>query len=143
MVIYCDDNMHNFTMYVIQSKTTFEIFYLNIRGLRTKQTELFDNVCSMDFQIICLTDRRLNDMCFDNKIFPGPFTTFHCDTVSSTKPMCGGVLITVSSRVIIFKHRYYLQFCEACVWVESTTQNCLRIGNNYPPPTPARHQTGP
>jgi hypothetical protein len=47
--------MSDFSMTDTQSKTSFEIFYQNVRGLRTKKTELFDNVSSMDFQIICLT----------------------------------------------------------------------------------------
>jgi hypothetical protein len=54
MVKFCDGNVRDFTMSDTQSKTTFEIFYQNVRGLRTKPIKLFDNVCSMDFQIICL-----------------------------------------------------------------------------------------
>jgi hypothetical protein len=62
MVKYCDGNVRNFSMSDTQSKTTFEIFYQNVGGFRTKQTELFDNVCSMDFKIICLTETWLNDV---------------------------------------------------------------------------------
>ena len=62
MVSYGGDNMRDFSMTDNQSKTSFEIFYQNVRGLRTKQSELFDNVCSMDFQIICLTEAWLNDV---------------------------------------------------------------------------------
>jgi len=39
----------DFSISNIQTKTTLEIFYQNFRGRRSKQTELFDNVCSMDF----------------------------------------------------------------------------------------------
>jgi hypothetical protein len=37
-----------------QSKTTFEILYQNVRDIRSKQTEAYDDAYSMDFQIICL-----------------------------------------------------------------------------------------
>jgi hypothetical protein len=105
-----------------QSKTGLEIFYQNVRDLRTKQTELFDNVCSMDFQIICLTETWLNDMCFDQKLFPDSYTIFRSDRVNSTKYRGGGVLTAVSFRVRSFKRRYDLQFYEECVSVEISTQ---------------------
>jgi hypothetical protein len=52
MASYCGNNKRDFSMTDNQSKTGLEIFYQNVRGLRTKQTELFGNVCPMDFQII-------------------------------------------------------------------------------------------
>jgi hypothetical protein len=32
------------------------IYYQNVRGLRTKQSEFYDNVCVASFDIICLRD---------------------------------------------------------------------------------------
>jgi hypothetical protein len=61
MVKYCNGNVRDFSMSDTQSQGTFEIFYHNVRCLRTKQIEVFDNVCSMDCQIICLTETWLND----------------------------------------------------------------------------------
>ena len=57
----------NFSMSNMQTRTTFEMFYQNVRVLRTKQPGLIHNVCSMDFQIMCLTETRLHGMCFDHK----------------------------------------------------------------------------
>jgi hypothetical protein len=54
-----------------------------------------DNVFSTDFQIVCLTETWLNDICFDHKLFPDPFTIFHSDRVSSTKSKGGGVPIVI------------------------------------------------
>jgi hypothetical protein len=127
--------MPDFFVTDTQSETSFEIFYQNIRSLRTKQTELFDDVISMDFQIICLTETWLNDMCFDHKLFPDSFTIFRSYRVSSSKSRGGGVLIAVSSRFRAFKRRDDLQFYEECVWVEISTQNNrnLLIGNHYFP----------
>jgi hypothetical protein len=136
MASYRGGNMRDFSMTDNQSKTGLEIFYQNIRGLRTKQTELFDNVCSMYFQIICLTETWLNDTCFDHKLFPDSYTIFRSDRVNSNKSRGAGVLTAVSSRVRSFKRRYDLQFYEECVWVEISTKNGRSplIGNHYFPP---------
>jgi hypothetical protein len=53
MLNYCDENVRDFSMSSIQS-TSFEIFYQDVTGLRTKQTPLYNNVCFFDFQRICL-----------------------------------------------------------------------------------------
>jgi hypothetical protein len=40
-----------------ETETDLEIFYGNIRSESNRQTELFDNVCYVEFQIVCLTER--------------------------------------------------------------------------------------
>jgi hypothetical protein len=54
-----------------ETEIALEIFYGKIRSVSNKQTELFDNVCYVEFQVICLTERLLNDICFYHKLFPG------------------------------------------------------------------------
>jgi hypothetical protein len=39
-----------------------DIFYQNIRGLRTKYSEIYDTVCSTDFNIIRLTETWLSEL---------------------------------------------------------------------------------
>jgi hypothetical protein len=56
-------------MFKIQSKTTFEIFNQYIMRLRIQQAEQFDNECSINFQIICLTETVSNDPFLDHKLF--------------------------------------------------------------------------
>jgi hypothetical protein len=34
----------------------FHIYYKKLRNLRTKQLELYENVCSVEYNIICLTE---------------------------------------------------------------------------------------
>jgi hypothetical protein len=41
----------------VNTEAALEIFYENIRSVSNKQTELFDNVCYVEFQIFCLTER--------------------------------------------------------------------------------------
>ena len=62
----------------------------------------------MEFQIICLNETWLNDICFDHKLFPVSFTTVRSYTVSSTKSSAA-VLTAVSSAVGTYKRRYDLQ----------------------------------
>jgi hypothetical protein len=47
-----------------------DIFYQNVRGLRTKSIEIFNNVCSYDFKIICLTETWLNEPHCSQDVFP-------------------------------------------------------------------------
>jgi hypothetical protein len=48
----------------------FDVFYQNVRGLRTEQLEHSENVCSTDYNIICLSETSLNDLCYEHILFP-------------------------------------------------------------------------
>jgi hypothetical protein len=93
-----------------ETETAVEIFYRNIRTVSNKQTELSDNVCSMEFQIMFLTETSLNDICFDHKLFPVSSTTFRSDRVSSTEYSSAAVLTADPSAVGTYERRYDLQF---------------------------------
>jgi hypothetical protein len=45
-----------------------EIFYQNVRSLRKKSAEIFNNVCSLDYKSICLTEAWLNES-FSTQLF--------------------------------------------------------------------------
>jgi hypothetical protein len=45
------------------------IYFHNVRGLRTKQPEFYDDVSSSDFGIICLFETWLNDLFYDHNLF--------------------------------------------------------------------------
>jgi hypothetical protein len=119
-----------------QLRNCFDIYYQNVRGLRTKKFEIYENVCSTDYNIICLAETWLNDLCYDHNLFPDHYTVFRCDRVSTNKTRGGGVLIALSANVRSCKRRYDLEFYEECVWAEIPTFNGfnLLIGNHYFPP---------
>ncbi|PNF33582.1 hypothetical protein B7P43_G14684 [Cryptotermes secundus] len=104
--------------------------------LGLKQVELYDNICSTDYNIICLTETWLNDLCYDHNLFPDCYTVFRSDKASVNKTRGGGVLTALSSRIRSCKRRYDLESCDECVWVEIPTSDCLNllIGNHYFPP---------
>jgi hypothetical protein len=93
---------------------SFDIYYQNVRGLRTKQLELYDDVCSADYNIICLTETWLNDLCYDHNLFPDCYTVLRSDRVPVNKTRGGGVLIALSSKVRFYKRWCDLEFCEEC-----------------------------
>jgi hypothetical protein len=61
-------------MSINQTETTFETSDLNVQDIEHKLNWEFYNVFSKDFQITCLTETSLNDICFDHKMI---FRLFH------------------------------------------------------------------
>jgi len=53
-----------------EAGTAVKSFYWNIRTVSNKQTELFDNVCYVEFQIVCLNKTCIKYICFYHKLFP-------------------------------------------------------------------------
>jgi hypothetical protein len=62
MAHICDVNTGGFSMSNTQPVNSSDIYYQKVRGLRTKQLELYDNVWSTDHNIICSTETWLNDV---------------------------------------------------------------------------------
>jgi len=60
--------------------------------------------------------------CFHHKLFSYSFTIFRPDRVGSTKSRDGGFLTAISSAVRTFTRTYDLQFYDACVCIELSTQ---------------------
>ena len=102
-----------------ETQTILETFYRNIRSVSTKQTELFDNICYVDFQIICLNETCLNDICYHHKIYPISLIIVHSDTVSVNKSSAA-VLTDVPSKVGTYKGLYDLQFNFHPKWPQFT-----------------------
>jgi hypothetical protein len=57
-----------------QPVNSLGIYYQNVRCLKTKQLELYDNVWSTNHNIICLTETWLNDMPYDHNLFPDGYS---------------------------------------------------------------------
>jgi hypothetical protein len=63
-------------------RNCFDMYYRNVKGLRTKQLELYENVCSTNYNIICLTETWLNNLCYDNSLLPDCYTVFLSESTS-------------------------------------------------------------
>jgi hypothetical protein len=92
--------------------THLDIYYQNVRGLRTKASELFTNVHSSDFPVICLTETWLNGLCYNQNLFPGTYLVYRVDRVSTVKSRGGGALIAISYNVSGIVHRADLELVE-------------------------------
>jgi hypothetical protein len=64
-----------------RSYNYLEIFYKNVRGLWTKSSKIYDNVCSYDFKIICLTETWLNESFINQNLLPESHTAYCADRV--------------------------------------------------------------
>jgi hypothetical protein len=97
---------------IIMSRAKFGncvgIYYQHVRGLRTKQLEIYDNVCATDFNIICLTETCLNDSCYDHNLFPNGYTLYQSDWPYTNKARGGGVLTAIASSLGSSSRRYDL-----------------------------------
>jgi hypothetical protein len=82
----------------VSSGNYLDMFYQNVRGLRTKSVEFF-NVCSFDFKIVCLTETWLNESFSSQNFFPEMYTVYRSDRDCHIKLRGGGVLIAVSEAV--------------------------------------------
>jgi hypothetical protein len=100
------------------------------------QLEFHHNVCSTDYNLICLTETRLNDLYLDHNLFPNCYRVSLSDRKSAIKTRGGGVLMAVNSRYRGFKQTFDLQIYEECVWVEvpAVDGESLLISNHYFPP---------
>ena len=110
-----------------------DIFYQNVRGLRTKSVEIFSNVCSCDYKIVCLTETWLNESFPSSNFFPETYTVYRSDRDCSDKLRGGGVLIAISNTVFGVKRRPDLELFPESVWVEISLSDGrnLIIGNHY------------
>ena len=75
-----------------ETETDVKICYWNIRIVSNRHTDLADNVCHVDFQIICLNETCLKKICFYHKLFPNYLTAFRSHSVSTTK--CSAAVVT-------------------------------------------------
>ena len=79
------------------------VYYQNVRGLKTKLTEVRDNILSCNYDIICLTETWLNDSISNAELFGTGFKYFvyrkDSDFNHYEKDDGGGVLIAVNSSL--------------------------------------------
>jgi hypothetical protein len=111
---------------------SFNIYYQSVRGLRAKQLEFYD-VCTANFDIICLCEIWSNDQCYDHNLFPRRYTVYRCDWAYVNKACGGGVLTAIATNLGSCSHRYDLELCSENVRVEIPTSDgiSMLIGNYY------------
>jgi hypothetical protein len=76
---------------------------------------------SLNFKIVCLTEKRLNESFSSQNCIPAIYTVYRCDRYCHTKLRGGGALIAVSESVFGARRRSDFEYFHECVWVEITT----------------------
>lgn len=77
------------------------IYYQNVRGLRTKTNELYQSILLNDYKIIAFTETWLNSHIMNNELFDSRYTVYRRDRQchANTKKDGGGVLLAVSRKI--------------------------------------------
>ena len=75
------------------------MYYQNVRGLRTKSTELFIATIACCYDIISFTETWLHSSIYDSELFHSYFVVYRCDRSEkySVYSRGGGVLVSVRS----------------------------------------------
>lgn len=113
------------------------LYYQNVRGIRTKSNQFFENVLTNEYDVICLTETWLNRNFNSAEYFPREYDVFRADRDYDTLSVKygGGVLIALR-KVFQARRRRDLEVYAESVWVEvsTTDQIKLLIGTFYYPP---------
>lgn len=79
-----------------------QLYYQNVRGLRSKTVEFFNNILCNNFDVIVLSETWLNGSVFDSELFDKRYVVYRRDRETSgfhPKKDAGGVLIAVSKLI--------------------------------------------
>ncbi|CAH0716391.1 unnamed protein product, partial [Brenthis ino] len=89
--------------------TMLDIYYQNVRGLRTKTNDVFKNILNSDYKIIALTETWLNSTISSNEIFDSRYVVYRKDRACSenSKKDGGGVLIAVSRDISSYRMTHW------------------------------------
>lgn len=79
------------------SSSKLNIFYQNVRGLRTKCSELYNSILIQELDIILLTETFLQNDIFDSELCDGRYDVYRCDRNlnCSGKRSGGGVMVCI------------------------------------------------
>ncbi|KAL4705380.1 hypothetical protein ACJJTC_016573 [Scirpophaga incertulas] len=89
------------------------ILYQNVRGLRTKTTEFYNNLLLSNHDIILVTETWLNDGILDSELSDNRYEIFRRDRGSN-----GGGVMVMCSRGLSARARIEWQRDQVeCVWV--------------------------
>lgn len=103
------------------------IYYQNIRGMKSKTTDISTAILNNEYDIICLCETWLDDSIFSAEFFDSRYTVYRRDRSSSFKLRFGkhhggGVLIAISNT-LLSEHRADLQTSVEDLWLRIKLKN--------------------
>lgn len=99
--------------------SSINLYYQNVRGLRTKTHEFLSSLASSSADIIILTETWLNDSVNSSELFDDRYNVYRRDRVVnklSKKKDGGGVLIAVTKKLCSKHINNWQSECED-LWV--------------------------
>ncbi|KAL0803350.1 hypothetical protein ABMA28_017413 [Loxostege sticticalis] len=120
----------------------FNVYYQNVRGLRSKTQEFYKNLCNSNFDVIILTETWLNDGILDTELFDHKYSVYRRDREvggSSKKKDGGGVLVAVL-KSLHSKRIFSFESSGEDIWItfdikhNKLTQKYLLCAVYLPPP---------
>lgn len=79
------------------SNNNLEIYYQNVRWLRSKTIEFYRNLCTNSYDLIILTENWLNDRVLDFEVFDNRFIVWRRDrNYNLAYQKSGGGVLTAS-----------------------------------------------
>ncbi|XP_055622088.1 uncharacterized protein LOC129765695 [Toxorhynchites rutilus septentrionalis] len=116
--------------------SNLRIYYQNVRGLRTKIDAFFLSVSEEEFDLIVLTETRLDDRIFSTQLFGPSYAVYRTDRshLNSHKSRGGGVLIAIT-RLTSYLDPAPISLLLEQLWVlVEVNHNTISIGVIYLPP---------
>lgn len=79
------------------------VYYQNVRGLRTKTTAFYRNICLNSYDVVVLTETWLNDSISDSELFDDRFMVWRRDRdyTLTCQDRGGGVLIAIRKDLTV------------------------------------------
>lgn len=106
-------------MSTMMMKNNLELFYQNVRGLRTKSSLVFSKMSLIDADIFLLTETWLNVNHCDSNFFPEGYCVERRDRSYDTINLQrGGGVCAVIRQSIKYTRRVDLECFPECLWLE-------------------------
>lgn len=96
-----------------------DIYYQNVRGMRTKTNEIYNNILLCSYDVIIFTETWLNSGVMNNEFIDARYMVYRRDRQHQVKKDGGGVLIAVSKNLVSSRMSYWETECED-LWVQVT-----------------------
>lgn len=117
------------------------IYYQNVRGLRTKTHNFYRNLCCSQYDVIILTETWIDRSVFSAELFDDRYTVFRRDRETTGfhhDKRAGGVLIAVSKKFNARRIGEWESSCED-LWVKigidsNSNYNIALCAVYLPPP---------
>lgn len=117
-----------------QKYTDLNIYYQNVRGLRTKSKQFFENLICSNSTLLVLTETWLCPDISSSDYFPPSFRVFRSDRQSTEGKRGGGVLVAFDQSYDCVR-RTGLETYSESVWVEVRgPKDNILLGAFYFPP---------